>query len=223
MRKNTLAPGHFTGAVGEIDIPGNGEVGWWRQVEEWANGGNDKFGTCAETALANFHDLVTTLNGAAEVMTDGEVEYVYGQVTGFTPIDASTDKGTVLLAMLEYWWQNGWPGDPTMKPLGWTELRKDQIRDGVWSFGAVYAWVMLPVDDGDEPDFDDRGNEMTPEQGKHPHAVLAVGASDTTVTLVTWGRPVVVSRRWWDTYSQESFGVLHPAWKHPAGLEYTFS
>lgn len=53
-----------------------GEVGYWRPVVDWCLGANDHFGTCFLAMVGNHHVIVTTANGAAEVMTDGEIERV---------------------------------------------------------------------------------------------------------------------------------------------------
>lgn len=189
------------------------EVGWYREVSRWCLGENDKFGTCAFAAIGNLHVLVTSLRGFAEVFTDGEIEFAYGQMEGFSPLDEKSDHGAQLADVLRYWDEWGWPGDPTLRPVSWQEIGKRSLPLGVWTFGGVYAWLLGP--EGDETiDFSDAAlDEAKP--GKLAHAVLIVGASETHYTLVTWGETIRVSREWWDRYGRESYGVLHPKWQRP--------
>lgn len=192
------------------------EVGYWRPVTEWCLGENDTFGTCAFAAIGNLHCVVTTANGRPEVMSDGEIERMDNRVTGFNPRDRKTDRGAHLKAVLDYWMSNGWAGDPTLKPLWYSDVAKRDIPETIRVYGGAYAWCLLPKDVTGEPDFSDYALRV-PGPGDDAHAVLIVGADDEgSLWLVTWKRVVEVSVAWWERYGQEQFAVLHPAWQRPA-------
>lgn len=190
------------------------EVGYWRPVTEWCLGENDTFGTCAFAAIGNLHCIVTTANGVPEIMSDGEIEAMDHAVTGFDPMDPATDKGAQLKAVLDYWTNNGWVGDPTLKPVWYGDCSKHDIAEDIRLYGGVYAWCMLPKR-GDDWDFSDGALEAS-VPGTGAHAVLIVGADAGSLWIVTWARVVEISAMWWQTYGQESYAVLHPAWVRPA-------
>ena len=189
------------------------EVGYWRLVTQWCLGENDTFGTCAFAAIGNLHCVVTTANGVPEVMSDGEIEAMDHSVTGFDPTDPATDKGAQLKAVLDYWMNNGWTGDPTMKPLWYGDIPKRDIPAMIKEYGGVYAWCLLPMRD-DEPDLSD-GALQANTPGTAAHAVLIVGAADGVFWIATWGEVREISVAWWDRYGREQYAVLHPAWKRP--------
>lgn len=190
------------------------EQGYWRPVTIWCDGGNQDFGTCARTAIGNRHVTVTTFNGNPEVMPPGEIEYGYAVETGWTPLDPTTDHGEQLVHVLREWTEKGWPGDPSMKPLWWGEVSKEQIADTIREYAGCYAWALLPKLN-DEWDFSD--DSLRPDiTGTGAHAVEIVGADDRGLFIVTWGRVVQVSRAWWGRYGHAQFAYLHPAWRRPA-------
>ena len=194
-------------------------VGWWERVSEWCMGGNDRFGTCAFAALGNLHALVTALAGRPEVMPEAEIEMFDGTLTGFRPDRAETDHGARIRDVLDYWAENGWPGDPTMKPLGWCRLEPEELALGVYLFGGIYTWLMLPRAEDRSWDWTDAALARS-EPGVGAHAVLIVGATADRRWLVSWGQIIQVSAAWWTRYgSDEVYGILHPAWKHPDGFD----
>lgn len=198
-------------------------VGWWRGVKAWCIGENtvtedgaDGFGTCWLAMIGNLWALITTRNGTPEVMSDGEIEYADHQWTGFNPLDRSTDRGLALVTMMRDWMRDGWPGQPTLIPRAWCALTRDQIALGVYLFGAVCAWVMLPMP-GDDPDWSDNAlARKTP--GTAAHAVLIVEHSPGRYWLITWGEAIAVSEAWLAEYGRGYFGVLLDQWTHPDGI-----
>lgn len=185
-------------------------VGYADRVPAWSLAGNDRFSDCTFAALANFNDLVWAVAGTPMVMSEAEAEYFYARETGFTPLDKATDKGAVLRKVIEDWCAHGWPGDDALKPLGSCDVRPDEIPVAIHMLGGCPAWAMLPSDGAGGYDF-----TGTDKPGEYAHAVFICGATSSSLTLISWAREYVVSRRWWALYGQEAFGLLHPAWHIP--------
>lgn len=185
--------------------------GYWRCVPEWSLAGNDKYGDCAFVGLANLHDLVTAVNGAPEVMSDAEAEHFYSVEAGFIPGDASTDHGETLEKVLRYWSENGWPGDPELKPFEWHAISLAEVPDTIRRYGAAYCWFSLPAKD-DEWDFSDDAVTKVIE-GSGPHCMLVVDAAPDRSWVVTWGGVREVSAAWMAAYWRGGFAVQHPQWE----------
>lgn len=173
-------------------------------------GGNDRYNDCVWPSLANLHDTVTAVNGHPEVMSEAECEYFYARETGFTPLDKSTDKGAVQRRVIEDWCAHGWPGDDTLKPLGWCDVRPDEIPVAIHMLGGVPFWMMLPLLRPGVYDF-----QSTDLPGEYAHAAFFSGATWNTLSFVTWASEVTVTMEWARKYVKEAFGVLHPAWHIP--------
>lgn len=185
-------------------------VGYADRVPEWSLAGNDKFGDCVFAALANFNDLVWAVAGTPMAMSEAEAEFFYHVEAGFSPGDKATDKGAVLQDVIEYWCKHGWPGDTTLKPLGYAKLNSDEIPVAIQMLGGSVAWLMLPSDGRGGYDF-----ETTDREGDFAHAVFVDRATWNTRTFVTWAGEKTVSVDWWAKYGREAFGVLHPNWTIP--------
>lgn len=186
------------------------KVGYANLVTEWSMGGNQKFSDCSFVALANLHDLVSAVNGRPEVISEAECEFFYAVETGFDPNNPSTDKGAVLGTLLSHWMADGWPGDSELRPIGYCELREDEIPVCIYLLGGAVAWAMLPSDGAGGYDF-----SGTDKPGEYAHAVFIAQATSDSLTLITWARREVVSREWWAKYGREVFGLLHPQWTVP--------
>lgn len=186
-------------------------AGYWEAVKEWCLGENDTFGTCAFAAIGNLHAVVTADSGEPEVMSDGEIELMDHDVTGFMPTDRSSDHGAALEAVLRYWDDHGWAGDPTLRPTGWCPIAPDQLHQVVHSLGGVYAWAMLPLVDG-QWDFSDLALNRGVD-GSGAHAFFICGSSPETLWIVTWGELRQISVTWARRYLKGMFAVRHPMWR----------
>jgi hypothetical protein len=178
----------------------------WRSID-WAQtlGGNDRYSDCVFVALANFLDVRL----APQIVAEGEIERFYSIETGFEPGVRATDKGAVLEAVLKDWVANGWPSDPTIKPVAYGPISANDMPVAIATSGSVPAWLLLPAapaDDESDWDFSDRAVDNA-VPGTGAHAVLVVYAAEA-VTFVTWGKAVTVSQLWWRKYAQQAYAVV---------------
>lgn len=185
-------------------------VGYADRVKEYSLGGNDLYNDCAFPSLANWCDTVWAVIGTPMTMSEAECEHFYSVETGFDPGNKATDKGAVLRKVIEDWCDRGWPGDDTLKPLGWCDVSADEIPVAIHLLGGCPAWCLLPPDGDGGYDF-----TGTDKPGEYAHAVFIAEATSNSLTLISWVRKYVVSRKWWALYGQEAFGLLHPAWNIP--------
>lgn len=190
-----------------------GTYGWGNRVKKYCLGMNDTFGTCALAGVGNGHAIVTTVAGQPEIMTDGEIGLMYHDVTGFMPTDRTTDHGAALSAVLDYWAEHGWAGDPTLVPVDRQEIRRDQIADAIDAMGWAYCWFQLPMID-DDPDLSDASVRQGIVGGP-AHCMTVTDASPGLFHVATWGERRIVTDAWMDLYWRGGFAVQHPQWVRP--------
>lgn len=187
-------------------------IGYYETVANWCVGANLTFGTCAFAQCGNHHCVVTNFNGNEEIMSDGEIEAMDNAITGFMPTDPNSDHGAAIQTVLQYWQTNGWVGDPTLKPVKWSVVSFDEIKDTIRQYSGCYAWFMLPHSpDGVNYDFTDVAiNSNAPGVGAH--AMFIAGADDNSFKVITWGTMQTVSDAWMQQYGKGFFAVQHPEW-----------
>jgi hypothetical protein len=187
-------------------------AGYLSRVPAWSLGGNDKYGDCAFVAPCNLIDVVKAVGGSPQVVGEAEAEYFYAREAGFNSQNPATDRGAVLSDVLQYWMDQGWPSDPTYKPLGFCAIEPDQIHQAVHSLGGVPAWCALPVDANGDPNWSDSAIGTQAADG---HAILIAQSDPEHLVLITWAEPVYVSLAWWKAFGQGQFAVRLPDWKVP--------
>lgn len=174
----------------------------WRDVPEWVMGANDRFGVCSFVACANH--VVMLGKG---VMSDGEVLNAARMIEGLNDHDPSTDRGQNMEALFNYIQANGWPGDPTLTIRSWEPVSLERLPITIGQQLAAPCWAMLPkTADGAEYDFSDSAVERG-AVGEAAHAMCIVEADDQHLVLITWARPVTVSRAWARAYLRQAYSV----------------
>jgi hypothetical protein len=202
-----------------IDLPPvdpAGTYGWDDLVTDVCLGENLTFGTCAFAGIGNGHALVTAVCAPPiQIMSDGEIEDMDHEVTGFMPTDPSSDHGAALVTILDYWRDHGWAGDPSLVPVDRREIARGQIAAAIDTVGWAYCWFQLPMTDGEYDLSDQAVRDGTP--GMFAHCMTILGASPGRFTVATWGRKRIVTAAWMDAYWRGGYAVLHPAWRRPGG------
>ena len=180
-------------------------------------GGNDKYGDCAFVSVANHIDLAKAALGTPQEVSEAEAEYFYSVEKGFTPTNPLTDTGEVLSKVVKYFADNGWPADPTYKPLSWGTLDQVDTQLVIECLGATYNWLLLPQD---QSGYNFRDDAVTSgAQGVEAHAVLTVQKLANSRKIVTWAEVVEVSDLWWSHYSKpDAYWVHLPDWQLPEWL-----
>lgn len=171
----------------------------WRDVPQWCDGGNTRYGDCFFAMFGNYFALTT-----GEVMTDGEVENAYSAMAKFSPLNPATDHGVVFETGLEYLRTKGWPPDPVIVIRSWA--RTNDLAGTIARHGAAFVALALPMNaTGDGYDFtDDALVRNAP--GVYGHAVLLVDAGPPV--FITWANPQGVSEAWLAEYGRAYEVVL---------------
>jgi hypothetical protein len=125
------------------------QVDYARMVNRWLLGGNDKFGTCGPTSVANFALLVSTvLAGSPVAFTDDEVFDLYRRSGNphFDPNTGADDNGVDMTVMLSELVRNGiGSGDRNVKALAFGSIDSSN-PDQVWAAGALFGGVLWGAD-----------------------------------------------------------------------------
>ncbi|MGH7056436.1 MAG: hypothetical protein ACREFZ_00950 [Acetobacteraceae bacterium] len=188
-----------------------------RPVTSWPMLDNDSIGDCTIAAVGHAVQLWTTVAGDPRAMTGAEALLGYERF-GYVPGDADTDLGANAQDVLARWADNGFAcGGKNDRLAGFCSIApklRTTIKMGVAWLGVVYAGIRLPlgVQGADSWDLGPLGD--VPAEGPWApgswggHAVPIIGYDAKGLTVVTWGRTLRMSWRFWDGYADEAYGLL---------------
>lgn len=184
---------------------------WTQKISEWLVFGNDSVGDCAEAAALHFLMLWTANAGTEFVPRDPQDGIAaYTAITGYNPEQPSTDQGTDLLSLLNFWRSTGILGH---KIYAYAEVDPSSgahVRAAVQLFGGLYIGVQLPQSAMDATQNGQAWTNITDTNIIGGHCILVVAYCQNGLTCVTWGQKQQMTWDWFNKYCDEAFVVLSP-------------
>lgn len=185
---------------------------------------NDQLGDCTCATAGHMIQCWTAANGAEFVPSDAEILTAYRESCGYDPADPSTDRGGVVLDVLNYWRQVGVGGHKILAYAAVDPSNRDHVRQAIHLFGGLYLGVALPQTAQEET----RWQVALAGAGALPgswggHAINLVAYGPSGVTCVTWGERLEMSWDFLAGYCDEAYAVLSADWADkdgaPVGLD----
>jgi hypothetical protein len=194
----------------------------------WGMMKNDTLGDCTCAAVGHAVQGWSANAGGKEItISDVDIVAAYSAITGYKPSDPSSDRGAVEIDVLNYWRKHGIGGHKIQAYVALEPKNHDHVKAAVDLLGASYIGVALPVSAQKQkvwsvPPGGPNGIGAAGSWGGHAVVVLAYDSHG--LTCITWGQPKKMTWSFWDTYCDESYGVLSPDWvsKHkpaPSGFD----
>lgn len=202
----------------DIALPKPPKVfGFGLLYKDWKTYGNDRWGDCVFAGAAHETMVWTKLrHGNPVSFSDGAVLSDYSALTGFDPHDPSSDQGTDMGEAAKYRQKTGVVDDHgnRHKIAAYVWLDKgdwSQLVTAMFIFGCVGIGFYFPETAWDQFD---QGLPWEPTNLDSPidggHYVPGVGtqmASDW-LACVTWGKRQIMSREFYEDYSDEAVVYL---------------
>jgi hypothetical protein len=192
-------------------------------VDQWVLGGNDRFGTCGPTSVANFALLVSSALADAPVrFTDEEVFDLYRRSgnPNFDPATGADDNGVDMTVMLAALVKGGIGfGDRNVKALAFGTLNAYDPTE-TWAAGALFGGVLWGADlDVSQSRQFDAGQpwDYAPTSAWGGHAILAAhrysdveGTLADRTALVTWAELIDATDTFIAQQVPEVYAVIWP-------------
>lgn len=187
-------------------------------VNDWGMLGNDQYGDCVWAGAA--HETMLWAAAARPPGTPPTVQFstesvlsAYSQVTGFSPNDPASDQGTDMLSALNYRRTTGIQdlSSTVHKICAYVSLEPgdtDQLLNACYLFGGVGIGIQFP--DSAQTQFQD-GEPWSYTPGATllgGHYVPVVGYNHSYLEVVTWGRTIKMSKRFYQKYCDEAYAIL---------------
>jgi hypothetical protein len=187
-----------------------------KKVKNWPMMLNDTLGDCTCACAGHMIEQWTTYTSNKPItLPDHTIEKMYEAVSGYNPADPNTDRGAVILDVLNYWRQKGVAGDKILAYASLEPKNHDQVKDSVLLFGNCYLGVQLPLSAQNQdvwavPPGGPTGQGAPGSWGGH--AIPIVAYDRRGVTVVTWGALKRATWQFLDIYCDEAYAVLSTDW-----------
>lgn len=199
-----------------------------KREAHWGHGlvypmlGNDQFGDCVEAEFAHALQIWLTRAGSKFTPDSASVLSAYSALTGFSPNNPVTDRGTDMLAACNYWRTTGMNGFTIDYFLEVHPQSAADVRDAVAYYGGLDIGLQLPQ--AAEAQSSPQGT-WTVGTGPQSvagswggHCVVVSGYDAEYLYCITWG---YIQKMTWDffhTYCDEAYVMLAHAWLENTGL-----
>jgi hypothetical protein len=172
---------------------------------------NDQIGDCTCAAAAHMIQAWTAEDGAQVIIPDAEVLKLYSAVGGYVPGDTSTDKGAIVLDVLNYWRKIGLDGH-LLGGYAALQLKNHcEVMQSVYYFGAVYVGLGLPLSAQEQAIWSvpPAGAQGAGEPGSWGgHAVPIVAYNVVGPICITWGQLLQMTWGFYDVYCEEAYACF---------------
>lgn len=203
---------------GAIQVPE--EVSWVTKLSNLGMMLNDQLGDCAEAATGHSVQQWTTYAGKTVIPSDSAVETMYEDAAGYVPGQPSTDQGSVLINVLNYWRKTGIGGHKILAYVQVNPLNLQEVREAIYLFGNVYTGIQLPISaqDADSWTVSAAGTPNGVPGSWGGHCIPIMAQSPETLTCVTWGSLLKMSHNFALDYIDEMYAIVSQDWIEANGL-----
>lgn len=201
-------------------------LNWIEGMNDFGMMDNDQTGDCT-IATCGHAIQVWSKNAAGVVKTppDDVIMSAYEDWCGYVPGDAATDNGGIMLDVFSSWHHDGLGGITLDAFLSVDHTYLPGVQDAVMLFGGVALGLALPLTAQTQDVWDvvpDAPHSQTVPGSWGGHAVWAPaydGDANTLhgVTVISWGQPLRMTKKFFQTYVQECWVLYSQAWLTATG------
>ncbi len=211
--------------------------GYVSAVPDWPMYSNDAIGDCAEAAAGHQIQQWTMYAGKPFKPTDGQIIDAYEGITGYNPNDPSTDQGTVIMDMLNFWRQQGIAGHKIVAFVSVDPTNVSEVQQAVYLFGGLIIGLALPVSAQIPPTGTNglpvwlasglTGPGAPGSWGGHCVPILGYGVDaqgNAGMEVATWAQLYDMTYAFLAAYGSEAWAIVTQDWieadgKSPSGFD----
>jgi hypothetical protein len=176
---------------------------------------NDQLGDCAIADPGHQIQIWSAANGKEITVPDLAILAAYEAVSGYNPADPNTDRGCVMVDVLNYWRKTGIGGHIIAAYADIAPKHTPMVKTALNLFGGLSVGVALPISAQTQSTWKVvRGPNSAPGSWGG-HAICIVAYDATYLTCVTWGKLLRMTWGFFNTYCDEAHAVLSADWAVP--------
>lgn len=198
-------------------------VDWSAKVTNLGMMKNDEEGDCAEASPGHMEQCWTAANGSQVIISDADIIGAYSAITGYVPGDPSTDNGSVMLDVMNYWRKTGIGGRKIAAFAALDLSNEEHFRQAIWLFGGVNIGAALSISDQNQEVWSiaisgDLGDPTPGSWGGHSYPIVGYDMATGRYKCITWGAPKYLTFDWMRAKVDEAFVALSSDWAAPGVL-----
>jgi hypothetical protein len=181
---------------------------WSIYVPSWPMLGNDVLSDCTLAGILHLRQLWRAAAGVSYMPITNDAIELY-KALGYNPADPSTDQGEVEFDVLTYCQKTGFLDGTRLRAFVELQLRNiNHIQYSIWQLGGAYLGVALPLTAQRQGVWDVvKGNRDAAPGSWGNHCVVAVDYDRGGIWVVTWGKLIYATWKFWDAYIDETWGI----------------
>lgn len=190
---------------------------WAKKVpdDKWSSFGNLKINNCTCAAAGHLIMSWTASIGRLCKPTTKAVIEAYMDITGFNPETDGIGQPVEALKTLKYWRKHGIGGRKIISFAKLDFKNRAELKEAIYLYGGCYVGLNLPKSAEKQYNESQKwavhpgGTEGIGEPGSWlGHALLITGYSKNELSAITWGKEIVMSVDFWETYVDESYAIF---------------
>lgn len=196
----------------------------------WESYGNDtQLPICVPAAAANLIKCWTANTQPIKNPNPNDVYNLYSKNLKEIIVDGKAQKGCNTRDVLEYWRQNGFGSDKIATYNFMKPINKISLQMAIYYYGGCIIGLQMPLSAVNKNVWEFSNVAAENVVGSWGgHAVAAFGYSDTHIQVISWGRLILMSWKFFETYNDEVYVVLsEDDWSRnnvtPVGGLYTYN
>ncbi len=193
------------------------EYNWGRKIHpnKWSSFGNLKINNCTCAAAGHLIMSWTSNIGRLHKPTTKAIVKAYADITGFNAKTDGIGEPVEAIKALKYWRKHG---IDERKITSFAKLdfkNRAQLKQAIYFYGGCYVGLNLPK--SAEKQYNESKKWTVPRSGTNGagepgswigHALLMTGYSKNELTAITWGKEIILSLDFWETYVDESYAIF---------------
>ena len=193
------------------------EHNWGKKIpsNKWSSFGNLKINNCTCAAAGHLIMSWTANINRLHKPTTKVIVKAYSDITGFNPNTDGIGEPVEAIKALKYWRKHGIDSRKIIAFAKLTFKDPEQLKQAIYFYGGCYVGLNLPK--SAEKQYNESKKWTVPRSKTNGagepgswigHALTITGYSKNELTAITWGKEIVMSLDFWETYVDESYAIF---------------
>jgi hypothetical protein len=194
---------HLTGPV-----PLPAVVDWASLVLTWPMLMNDRLGDCTCAGALHMFQAMTAYASTEFVPNDTQALHMYECVAGYNPVTGANDNGAVEQDVLQWLHDTGIAGH-NIEAFAQVNIKNELLMKGaLQTFGSLYVGINCPASMEQQFAAGEVIDYVPGSPIEGGHCVIIQRWDDEYLYIVTWGKLVKMTWRFWEEMGEEAWVVI---------------